>query len=238
MDRIEIICPHCHQLNVRYRGAFAGFLNPRNSRYCEVCGAEFATGRFGGADWMQVGMTFVTVYFFHIFVWSAFIVIPTMLVARLSGAPTPSVQTAGWIAFTVAVVTGFAFAERARRKGQMLSASEAPSAPVANDATAPASTNDGAHAAALELAGAYGAQACVVSPVRKRKLIPWSMILLFGPMYIVAAYSEYGDAPGTGFHLLIPLFIGLAMILGSIAYLLDWPRGWTMKRVTTKDDAP
>jgi len=315
MDRIEIVCPHCHQLNVRYTRGFGGLLNPRNPGCCTVCGAELATGRFGAVDWPYMAVMFVAVYFFHIFLWGAILVIPAALVARLAGAPTADVQIVMWISFAAAVVAGIASAERTRRKGQMLYASEALPGSVATSSSGPASAAGDSCPASPEVASVYGAGARIVTPTRKRLLVPWSLLLLFGPMFVLMAFTDFRDrralvrdgevVEGTDasigsrrvshsdrrtvtvafvtpsgvrgkvtgdsetlksgdrvpvrfvpsrpdvaeieregetslslFHPLIPLFMGLAMILGSIGYLLDWQSGPAAKGAPSGGGTP
>ena len=120
MERREITCPRCRQLNVRYSGASGWLRNPLWSSYCTACQTHLETGARNISDRAAGLMSWGAIYGMHLFVGAG----GGVLVLALLIVIWPAILTRP-VAMRVApvlagAVLGVVTAERARRRGALL----------------------------------------------------------------------------------------------------------------------
>ena len=117
MRRIELVCPACRQVNVRYGGWTALFLNPKFARKCTLCQADLAAGDRDSADQAFGRMMWMTVYFIHVLVGCGILTISVALVwPDIFNQPLP-IRIAPVVC---GAVSGLVWAEHSRRSGTLL----------------------------------------------------------------------------------------------------------------------
>ena len=117
MGRLEITCPQCHQLNVRYTG-WAALFNPRRPRYCTLCETELATGRRHALDMLLAVPRWVCVYLCHIVIGA---VLPGIVAALVWPSILDQPLYVRVVPLLCGALAGLALAERSRRAGTLLS---------------------------------------------------------------------------------------------------------------------
>lgn len=113
---VRITCPHCRQVNARYRGWAGFFLNPKRPEDCTLCGTELRTGKRDAMGRAHGMMMWTTTYVLHAFVGAA-ILIPVVLLFPDFTVLSIPVRVAPLAA---GGVMGLLMAERARRRGSLL----------------------------------------------------------------------------------------------------------------------
>jgi hypothetical protein len=118
MERTEIACPRCHQVNVRHRGSLGLVLNTRWPSMCSACGADLQTGQRSGLGTVFGLLMWSAQYVLHGLVGlGAFSVLATVVWPGILDQPLV-VRT---LPAVVGLAVGVWLAERSRRNKTILS---------------------------------------------------------------------------------------------------------------------
>ncbi len=172
MERTEITCPYCHQVNIRYGGWAARIMNPRrNPNLCSMCGTDLFSAPHGGPNVLYAPLMYFAVYVLHGLI--GFIIgflLPVVFAAMVrEWLPKTVIQALAVIAWPAAVcgaAIGVWRAERARRAGTLI-------------------------ASAVDNAGAADSVEATRHSVYASPLIPWFLLLFAGPISLYMGYQDF-----------------------------------------------
>ena len=122
MGRAELVCPRCHQVNVRYDGIVGAIVRPRgSSTCCQLCQADLVTGDRDWFDAFVGAFMFAAVYLIHAMVGLMAIGVPVVILLYLRW---PTVVEDHAIVRIVPLLLGTGLgallAERSRRQRTLL----------------------------------------------------------------------------------------------------------------------
>ena len=120
MERREITCPRCRQLNIRYSGASGWLRNPLWSSYCTACQTHLESGARNTSDRVAGLMSWGAIYGMHLFVGAGGGVLALALVVVIWPAILTLPVTIRVAPVLAGMVLGGVAAERARRRGALL----------------------------------------------------------------------------------------------------------------------
>jgi hypothetical protein len=130
MAQLDIVCPHCKQLNRSVRGPFGILLEHRHPHLCTLCGTNLRTGKRDAGGMVLGVMGWSSTYFLNAFVYAAICMMLCMGIVlgwQDFFILHPGASRSVWLAALIGgAVVGVVQAERARRKGNLLSRAKPP----------------------------------------------------------------------------------------------------------------
>ena len=116
MARTEIVCRHCHQVNVRHSGWQGFLLDPRWPENCTICMSPLDGSPRGVVDAAIGRIKWAAVYFLHAFVGAGILMVGSLIL-------WPGMMNRPWFVrvapMAAGLVAGLLLAERSRRAGTL-----------------------------------------------------------------------------------------------------------------------